>query len=281
MVSAATQRRADLPTGTVTFLFTDIEGSTRIAQETEVSTFREILERHHAVLRNSCAAHGGVERGTEGDAFLVIFTDASEAVAAAVDAQRGLADVQWPSGVDIRVRMGLHSGSGIAGGDDYVGIDVNRAARIAASGSGGQVLVSDSTRALAEQDLPAGVSIRDLGEHRFKDLARPERVYQLLIAGLRADFPPLRSLDARRGNLPRRLTSFIGRDRERVELAALLATSRLVTITGPGGTGKTSLALAVADDLTGEYPDGAWFVPLDGIADPELAKWLHQGPIVD
>jgi predicted ATPase/class 3 adenylate cyclase len=263
-------RRADLPTGTVTFLFSDIEGSTRLAQSLDPSVYGELLERHNATLRTAFGAHGGVERGTEGDAFLVIFTDASEAVAAAAEAQRALAAATWPDGANVRVRMGLHSGSGIAGGDDYVGIDVNRAARIAAAGSGGQVLVSDSTRALAASSLPADLSMRDLGEHRFKDLARPERVYQLVIRGLQADFPQIRSLDVRRGNLPQRLTSFIGRDAERMEVAELLASSRLVTITGPGGTGKTSLALAVAGDRIGDYRDGAWFVPLDAIADPEL-----------
>ncbi|HEY8871076.1 MAG TPA: adenylate/guanylate cyclase domain-containing protein, partial [Candidatus Limnocylindrales bacterium] len=155
-VNPKPSRRSDaLPTGTVTFVFTDIEGSTRLATELGPATYGHLLEQHHRLLRAAFAAHGGVERGTAGDSFLVVFRDARSAVAAAVEAQRALAGTSWPADAVVRVRMGLHSGEGIAGGDDYVGIDINRAARIAAAGHGGQVLVSDATRALAELDLPA------------------------------------------------------------------------------------------------------------------------------
>ena len=270
-VNPKPSRRSDaLPTGTVTFVFTDIEGSTRLATELGPATYGHLLEQHHRLLRAAFAAHGGVERGTAGDSFLVVFRDARSAVAAAVEAQRALAGTSWPADAVVRVRMGLHSGEGIAGGDDYVGIDINRAARIAAAGHGGQVLVSDATRALAELDLPAGVSIRDLGRHRLKDLPAPEHLFELVVEGLPSEFPPLRSAEAAPGNLPVRLTSFIGRDVELAELEELLAQNRLLTLTGPGGTGKTSIAVELARRTRERFPDGIWFVALESVTDPEL-----------
>src|SRR5947208_2029549 len=165
----ATMKRR-LPRGTVTFLFTDIEGSTRLAQAVDPRVYRKLLEQHNRLLRAAIEAHGGVERGTQGDAFLVIFREARSAVSAALDAQRSLLAAKWPDDAEVRVRMGLHSGEGIRGGDDYVGLDINRAARVAAAGHGGQILVSDATRALVERNLPAGAAIRDLGRHRLKGL---------------------------------------------------------------------------------------------------------------
>jgi len=270
-VNPKPSRRSDaLPTGTVTFVFTDIEGSTRLASELGPATYGRLLEQHHRLLRTAFAAHGGVERGTQGDSFLVVFRDARSAVAAAVEAQRALAGTSWPADAVVRVRMGLHSGEGIAGGDDYVGIDINRAARIAAAGHGGQVLVSDATRALAELDLPAGVSVRDLGRHRLKDLPAPEHLFELVVEGLPSEFPPLRSAEAAPGNLPVRLTSFIGREAELAELEELLAHNRLLTLTGPGGTGKTSIAVELARRARDRFPDGVWFVALESVTDPEL-----------
>src|SRR6266516_1766937 len=172
--------RKIMPTGTVTFLFSDVEGSTRLVQERDTAVYREVMERHQRLLRKAFEEHDGVERGTEGDSFFVVFHDAPSAVGAAEDAQRALQSTGWPYGQEFRVRMGLHSGEGIPGGDDYIGVDVNRAARIASAAHGGQVLVSESTRALTDRNLPSGVGLRDLGEHRLRGLALPERVYQLV-----------------------------------------------------------------------------------------------------
>ena len=258
---------AQLPTGTVTFVFTDIEGSTRLVQELG-EEWAELVARHDEILRAAIASGGGTEVRTEGDAFFAAFPTASGAVNAALVAQQGLAGEPWPEGHAIRVRMGLHTGSGSLGGDDYVGLDVHRAARIAAAGSGGQVLLSDATRALAEPDLEEGVGLGDLGAHRLKDLARPEHLFQLEIPGLPTDFPALRSLDARPNNLPIQLTSFVGRDGDLIELGRLVGTSRLVTLTGAGGSGKTRLALEFAGHQFDSYPDGVWFVDLAAVDDP-------------
>ena len=259
-----------LPTGTVTFLFSDMEGSTRLVQDLGPAVFTEVLERHNAVLREAFGRHGATERGTQGDSFLVMFPEAPAAVAAAADAQRALAGTEWPAAAGVRVRMGLHTGIARLGGDDYVGVDVNRAARIAGLGHGGQVLLSDATRALTADDLPAGVSVRSLGPHRLRDLDRPEPLHQLVIEGLPSDFPPLAAADSTAGNLPNRLTSFVGRDRELEMLERLLDESALVTLTGPGGAGKTRLAIEIARRRAASFADGAWLVRLEGIEDPEL-----------
>jgi class 3 adenylate cyclase len=244
-----------LPTGTVTFLFTDIEGSTRLLQELG-DRYAAVRDAHAEVLRHAIAEGGGVEVGTEGDSFFAAFPSPAAAVRAAVAAQRGLAAHDWPAGFPLRVRMGLHTGEGVLGGDDYVGMDVNRAARIAAAGHGGQVIVSDATRVLVEHAVPDGTSLRDLGVHRLKDLNLPMHLHDLVIAGLPADFPPPRTLDARLGNLPEQLTSFVGREAELAEVRRLLDRTRLLTLTGAGGSGKTRLALDVAAQLLGEFGDG-------------------------
>jgi predicted ATPase/class 3 adenylate cyclase len=243
---------AELPSGTVTFLFTDIEGSTRLLHELG-DAYADVLAEHRRVLREAFSRNGGVEVDTQGDAFFVAFARASDALAAAHDAQLAL---DGP----IRVRVGIHTGEPLVTGEGYVGIDVHRAARIAAVGHGGQVLVSQSTR-----DLVGADSLRDLGEHRLKDLTAPERIFQLGDG----DFPPLRSLNAT--NLPVASNPLVGRQRELREIAALLsASARLVTLTGPGGTGKTRLALQVAADLVDQFSGGVFFVPLAGVQDPEL-----------
>jgi predicted ATPase/class 3 adenylate cyclase len=255
---------ADLPTGTVTFLFTDIEGSTRLADELGPA-YADLLDQTRNVVREVVAAEGGHEFGVEGDAHFLVFPSAAAAVSAAVEAQRRLAKES-----EARVRMGLHTGEGFLRDGDYVGLDVHRVARIAAAGHGGQVLLSDSTRSLVEQDLPAGVGLRDLGEHGLKDLRTPEHLYQLEIEGLPVEFGPLRGVEGEAGNLPTQLTSFVGREKELADVRRLLGESRMLTLTGPGGTGKTRLSIQLASVVRDEFPGGAWFVPLASITDPEL-----------
>ena len=257
-----------LPTGTVTFLFTDIEGSTRLLQDLG-DRYGQILDAHSAILRSAIAAHAGVVVSTEGDSFFAVFTSPDDAIASTVDFQRRLQGHDWAGGAQISVRAGIHTGEGAIGGDNYVGIDVHRAARIGAAGHGGQVLVSNSTAVLLQDQLPEGVSLRSMGSHRLKDLARPEALHQLLIEGLRSDFPPLRTLDFVPNNLPVELTSFVGRA-ELSKVLAQLKQARIVTLTGPGGTGKTRLALQVAAEMTGQFVDGVWFVPLAAIREPDL-----------
>ena len=260
-----------LPTGTVTFLFSDIEGSTRLLGRLGTAAFADVLARHQGIVRDAIAAASGTEIKTEGDSFFVVFRSAPSAISAAAEAQRGLSIEPWPDGVELRVRMGLHTGEGVlAPGADYVGLDVHRAARIAAAGHGGQVLVSGTTRALVEDALPGGVRLRDLGEHHLKDLSRPERISQLVVDGLPDRFPPLRTLDATPNNLPVQLTSFVGRTHEVAEARRLLGTARLLTLTGPGGTGKTRLALQLAAESIDDFPGGVFFVALEPISDAAL-----------
>src|SRR6266508_667884 len=243
--------QASLPTGTVTFLFSDIEGSTVLLRELG-DRYADLLSQHHRLLRDVWSRHGGVEMDTQGDAFSVGFARASAAVAAAAAAQDALA----PTG--LRVRMGVHTGEPTLNETGYVGMDVHRAARIAAVAHGGQVLVSQSTRDLLDTEL----ELRDLGEHRLKDLARPERLHQLGSGS----FPPLRSLT--QTNLPVLLTPLVGREREVEDVVGLMRTSRLLTLTGPGGTGKTRLSLQAAAELGDEFPNGVWWVPLSPISEP-------------
>lgn len=259
----------DLPRGTITFLLTDIEGSTRILARLR-DRYPALLEEHQRLLRVVFESAGGVEVGTEGDSFFVVFPAAPNAVAAAASAQRALEGHEWPEGERVRVRMGLHTGEAILGGDNYTGIDLHRAARIVAAANGGQVLLSEATYALVAQTLPEGVTVRDLGEHRLKDLPRPERLYQLQIPGLPQDFPQIRSLDTRRGNLPEPLTSFVGRREELAEIPKILAETRLLTLTGPGGSGKTRLSIQAGSALEDSFEDGTFFVPLAPIEEPEL-----------
>jgi predicted ATPase/class 3 adenylate cyclase len=259
-----------LPTGTVAFVFTDIEGSTTLAQTLSGNRWAELLARHRELIRAAVAAFDGIEVATEGDGFFVVFERTADAVAAAVEAQRMLAAEGWPADAMVRVRMGIHTGDGRLDADgSYVGADVHRAARVAAAGHGGQVLLSETTSALVADQLPAGVTLLGLGEHRLKDL-RPERLCQLLVDGLRTEFPPIRSLDRRPNNLPTQLTSFVGRDAELAEAARLLEATRVLTLTGPGGTGKTRLSLQLAANVSDRFPDGIWFIALEPVRDPGL-----------
>jgi predicted ATPase/class 3 adenylate cyclase len=259
---------AELPTGTVTFLFTDIEGSTRLVQELGEG-YDAIQRAHHEILRRAIGESGGGEIRTEGDSFFAAFPTATGAVRAAVEAQRALASRGWEHGRPLRVRMGMHTGEGRAGGDDYVGIDVNRAARIAAAGHGGQVLVSAATGSLVEHELPEGVTLRDLGTHRLKDIAHPERIFDLAIAGLPSEFDALQTLEVRPNNLPLQLTSFVGRQEQIEEAVRLVGEHRLLTLTGPGGTGKTRLAIAAGSELLPSVRHGAFFVDLSPLLEPD------------
>jgi predicted ATPase/class 3 adenylate cyclase len=252
---SAVDRLQELPSGTVTFLFTDVEGSTRLLRELGPDGYASALAEHRRILREAFGAHDGVEVDTQGDAFFVAFPTAPGAVATARAITEGL------RAGPISVRIGLHTGAPLLTDEGYVGSDVHRAARIAAAGHGGQVLVSASTVALVGTD-----GLRDLGEHRLKDLSAPERIYQLGAE----DFPLLSSLH--QTNLPIPSTPFLGRETELAEVHALLARDdiRLLTLTGPGGTGKTRLALQAAGALADRYPQGVWWVPLAALRDPGL-----------
>jgi predicted ATPase/class 3 adenylate cyclase len=247
--------RRDLPSGTVTFLFTDVEGSTKLLDELGADAYAQALAEHRRVLRESFARHGGVEVDTQGDAFFVAFPTAPGAVAAAQESQEGLGSRR------LRVRMGIHTGTPVLAQEGYVGADVHRAARIAACGHGGQVLVSAATAALVGTE-----DLHDLGEHRLKDLSAPERIYQIG----NAEFPPLKSLH--QTNLPLPSTPFLGRDMELADLLGLLSRDNvhLLTLTGPGGTGKTRLAAQAAGVSADRYRDGVWWVPLASLRDPQL-----------
>ncbi len=269
-----------LPTGTVTFLFTDIEASTQLLRRLGDSAYAHVLTDHRRLLRTAFETGRGHEIETQGDGFLVAFQSARDAVLAALAAQRAITAHPWPDGVALRIRMGLDTAETTIRGDAYAGLGIHRAARICTAGWGGQVLLSRTTADILENDLPEGTSLRALGEHRLKDLQRPERIYQLLHADLPADFPPLRSLDRLPNNLPRQLTSFIGREREMAEVKRWLFTARLLMLTGSGGCGKTRLALQVAADLVEDFADGVWMVDLTPLSDPALvpqtvASTLH------
>jgi len=258
-----------LPTGTVSFLFTDIEGSTRLLQQLG-DHYAGLLAEYRRLLRMAFQEKGGREVDTQGDACFVAFPRAKDAVAAAIAAQRAIASFSWPDGATVLARMAVHTGEPLSAHTGYIGMDVHRAARICAAGHGGQILLSQTTRELIADDLPHSVSLRDLGEHRLKDLARAQRLFQVVDAGLPAEFPPLKSLNALPNNLPIQLTSFIGREREKAEVKRLLAATRLLTLTGAGGCGKTRLALQVTADVLEEYKDGAWLVELGALSDPTL-----------
>jgi predicted ATPase/class 3 adenylate cyclase len=255
----------------VSLLCTDIEGSTRLLQ-TLGERYAEALAEHRRLLRAALREHRGCEVDAQGDAFFYAFPRAHDAVAGAVAAQRALASHVWPEGLPLRVRIGIHTGEPTATGVGYVGIDVHRAARVMSAGHGGQVLITRSTRDLLPEELPDAVSLRDLGEHRLKDLTHPQRLYQLLIPGLENDFPALKTLAARPTNLPIQPTPLIGREQQVTDAVTLVQREdiRLVTLTGAGGTGKTRLALQVAAELVADFEDGVFFVDLAAITDPHL-----------
>ncbi len=270
----------DLPTGTVTLVFSDIEGSTLLLSRLGPA-YAHALDGQRKVLRDAWSTHGGTELGTEGDSFYVVFPTAPAAVAAVTQAQRELAGYPWPGQETVRVRIGVHSGNPAVHDGAYVGMDVHRAARIAGTAHGGQVVVSEATARLAQAGLPDGVQLRDLGSHHLKDIAAPEHIFQLIIDGLRADFPPLKTLGAA-SSLPVPTTPLVGRKGELAELTALLRSPgvRLVTLTGPGGSGKTRLAIGVAQQLVDAFPDGVYFVPLAAVTAAEM-MWTSLAEALD
>jgi predicted ATPase/class 3 adenylate cyclase len=262
---------ADHPTGTVTFLFSDIEGSTQRWERTR-EAMAAGLQRHDNLMHAAIEAHDGYAFKTIGDAFCVAFTLAADAIATALNAQRALAAEDFSAVGGLRVRMAVHTGHAEERDGDYFGPAVNRVARLLALGHGGQVLVSSATAEIVQDEMPAQSSLRDLGQHQLKDLARPEHVYELITDDLPSDFPSLRSLEAPRGNLPSQLTSFIGRESQVAEISALLSKARLVTVVGTGGVGKTRTVIQVAAELAAAYSDGTWFIDLAPITDSNLVS---------
>jgi len=257
-----------LPTGVVTFVFTDIEGSTHLLQRLG-DDYPAQQDAHFRLMREAFGERNGCEVGTRGDALFVAFGSAADAVAAAVDAQLRLNDHPWPPQGAIRVRMGMHTGEAVVQSDDYVGLAVHQAARICAAGHGGQILVSATTLSAAG-DVPAPIEVVDIGLHRLKDLPDAVRLYRIGHPDLPSAATGLR-LDAAPGNLPKQITSFVGRKGEQEEVAGRLAEgARLVTLSGPGGCGKTRLAIQVAADVVGRFPHGAWLVDLAAIREPDL-----------
>jgi predicted ATPase/class 3 adenylate cyclase len=258
------------PTGTVTFLFTDIEGSTRLLAQLG-DRYAELLAAYRALLRKTFGGYGGHEVGVEGDSLFYAFPRAKDGLAAALAGQRSITSHPWPSDTTLLVRMGVHTGEPVEAAAGYIGLDVHLGARICAAGHGGQILVSRTTRELVREDSPAETILRDLGEHRLKDFDQPQRLFQVVAPGLRETFPPLNTLVIPH-NLPAQRTSFIGREKELEEIKQLARSARLVTLTGPGGTGKTRLALQVATEVADHYPDGVWWVDLGPLSDPALVS---------
>lgn len=260
----------ELPSGTVSFLVTDIERSTDLVHRLGDARYARLLTEHRRLLSTAFRNHGGQEIGARGDALLFAFPGAGEALAAAVEGQRGLKTHGWPEGAAPATRMGLHTGEPHRAADGYVGLDLHRATRICSAGHGGQILVSLTTKTLVEGRLPPAITLRSLGAHRLKDLQMPEALFQVLHPDLPVEFPPLASLNAVPNNLPRDMSTFIGRESEILEVKRLLGSTRLLMLTGSGGCGKTRLALRAAADVVERYPDGVWLVELGTVGTSDL-----------
>ena len=270
--SADADRRAAVASDAITFLFTDIEGSTRLLQRLE-DRYADVLHLHHELLRRCFARFTGREVDTQGDSFFVLFDRAADALGCALAAQRLLGEQVWPEDAAVRIRIGIHTGRALLTRTGPIGIDVHRAARVMGAGHGGQVLASASTAASATDDLPPDASLHDLGEHRLKDLEQPIRLYELAHPDLAGGFPPLITLDRRPTNLPAPVSEFVGREQELEAIGRRLAGDhqRLVTLIGPGGSGKTRLALRVAIGQLDRLRDGAFLVDLEAATDTESA----------
>ncbi len=270
---------SSLPVETITFLFTDIEGSTKLNQQYD-AVMTSVLERHDALIENCAVQHEGkvVRLRGEGDSRFIVFARPTNAVAAACAMQQAILSESWQNGISLRVRVALHTGEADVINGDYRGTAVDRCARLRSIGHGGQTLLSQTTYDLVRDRLPQGASLQDMGSHRLKDLQRPERVFQLLHPELPSEFPSLKSLDSFPNNLPIQLTNFIGREQEIAAIEERLSTTRLLTLTGSGGIGKTRLALQVAADLLEDHTDGVWFVELaeqnETTLVPQVAKAL-------
>jgi predicted ATPase/class 3 adenylate cyclase len=259
----------ELPRGTVTFLFTDLEGSTLLLASLGAE-YAGLLEDCRTLLRDAIRYHGGQEVDTQGDALSAVFSRATDAVTAAVAVQQAVAARTWLGGADVRMRIGLHSGEPMLAAGGYVGMDVHRAARICQAAHGGQIVISQTTRDLVADSLPNGVAIHDLGEYQLKDLARPLRLHQITVPGLPTVFAALRASSVRTDNLPVQLMAFIGRERELAAVTHLLASHRLVTLTGAGGAGKSRLAIEAAAQLVPAFRDGVWLIELAPLSDAAM-----------
>jgi class 3 adenylate cyclase len=255
----------ELPAGTVTFLFTDLEGSTRLWEE-HPDAMKPAMARYDAILREAIEEHGGHVVKTTGDGFHAVFAVAPDALAAAIDGQLALQRTTEPFG-PLRVRMGLHTGAAEVRAGDYFGSAVNRGARLMSIAHGGQVICSQVTEELVADEMSDAVITRDLGVHRLRDLASPVHVWQVIHRELESEFPPLNSLDAFGGNLPVQVTSFVGRDNDVSLIVKALDSSRVVTLTGTGGVGKTRLAIQAEAEIVDRFPDGAWLCELAGAGD--------------
>jgi predicted ATPase/class 3 adenylate cyclase len=253
---------------TVAFLFSDLEGSTRLLSALGPERYGDVLTAYRSVVEDTATAEGGRVVDHEGDGLFVVFPTAASALRAALGAQQEIGRAGLPEGVTIRARMGIHAGEAERHGEGWVGIAVHRAARVSSAAHGGQVLVSEAARALGADELPPDADLRDLGEHRLKDLGRPERLYQLTAPQLASEFPPLQTLDVAPHNLPLQPSSFIGREEELRTVLDLLARERLVTLTGVGGAGKSRLALQAAAEMLDQHADGVWLMELAPLTDP-------------
>ena len=269
----------EFPCGTVAFLFTDIEESTRL-WETQQETMRAAVDRHFTILREAITAQNGVLFKMIGDAAQAAFETVPDAVATAVAAQLALRREDWGDLGSLRVRMAIHAGEATPQDGDYLAPALNRLTRVLAAGYGEQILLTDTARALATR-LPLDYAIQDLGPHRLRDLLEAEHIFQLRGPGLPATFPPLKSLDQQSNNLPAQPTSLMGRERDVAALREMITTpeTRLITLVGPGGTGKTRLALQVAAEVLDHFPDGVWWVPLTAVSDPDLVPQAVAAPL--